>query len=401
MGLLKRRNAKGKLIYWIDFHHDGRRYRRTAGGSRKEAQLALDQVKGEIASGTFDPNEHSKKSVEEGRFDRCLADYLKRQIDDRGKRSRSYDFLRKGWLPAFAKRSLRTITSDEIESRLDRWTATRGWTPATRNNHLGQLSGFFTYAVGKRWVDVHPIGQGRVAKLSIDNGCTRWLRMHEIDALCEHSPDWLQRILRFAVASGMRRGEITDLRRSNYSTNDDGQPVVIVEHTKNSTAHSWPLVGEAARLVAEMAEACPFPGSFLFPGPAGRGAIMGIRTHLPIAVRAAGMEWGRYVQKYDAKRKTWKTVRDAKGRRIPNPKGVTFHTLRHSMASLLLNAGVPGEVVQKAGNWKDPKMVARYAHLSDATLREAAGVLSSIVLGDGPKRSGSGTHTSPTKIDRL
>lgn len=47
--------------------------------------------------------------------------------------------------------------------------------------------------------------------------------------------------------------------------------------------------------------------------------------------------------------------------------------------------GQPGEVlpvvVQRMGNWKDRRMLARYAHLSDTTMRDAAEKPAAIVSG--------------------
>ena len=41
------------------------------------------------------------------------------------------------------------------------------------------------------------------------------------------------------------------------------------------------------------------------------------------------------------------------------------------MASNALNAGIPEHIVQKMGNWKDRRMLGRYAHLADGNLRQA------------------------------
>ncbi len=99
-----------------------------------------------------------------------------------------------------------------------------------------------------------------------------------------------------------------------------------------------------------------FPHSFLLPGPRAGRALMSIRRHFPAAVKAAGLKYGR-----------------------KHPDGITFHTYRHSMASLALNAGVPKSTVQRMGNWKSPAMVNRYAHLADETLRSAAKKLDALV----------------------
>ena len=51
------------------------------------------------------------------------------------------------------------------------------------------------------------------------------------------------------------------------------------------------------------------------------------------------------------------------------------------MASNALNAGIPEHIVQKMGNWKDRRMLARYAHLADENLRQAESKLTSILEG--------------------
>ncbi|MCP3995676.1 MAG: site-specific integrase [bacterium] len=84
---------------------------------------------------------------------------------------------------------------------------------------------------------------------------------------------------------------------------------------------------------------------------------------LPDVIRAAGLRYGRKF-----------------------PDGVTFHTFRHSMASLAINHGVPESTVQRMGNWKSRVMVQRYAHLADEELRKAAATLAELVDMRGAKR---------------
>jgi integrase len=51
--------------------------------------------------------------------------------------------------------------------------------------------------------------------------------------------------------------------------------------------------------------------------------------------------------------------------------GVTPHTLRHTFASRLAMEGVNDVTLQTLGRWKEPKMIRRYAHLSQEHLAEA------------------------------
>ena len=86
------------------------------------------------------------------------------------------------------------------------------------------------------------------------------------------------------------------------------------------------------------------------------------------------------------------SVESAYGRK--HADGITFHTFRHSMASLALNAGVPEIVVQQMGNWKTASMTRRYAHLADETMRDAAATLASIVSGGQRVAKGNGKKRS-------
>lgn len=53
-------------------------------------------------------------------------------------------------------------------------------------------------------------------------------------------------------------------------------------------------------------------------------------------------------------------------------KGLRLHDLRHSYASMLVNAGHSLYAVQQALGHSDPKVTMRYAHLSKASLQKAA-----------------------------
>jgi site-specific recombinase XerD len=51
--------------------------------------------------------------------------------------------------------------------------------------------------------------------------------------------------------------------------------------------------------------------------------------------------------------------------------GVSLHTLRHTFASRLVEAGVDLRTVQELGGWSDLSMVQRYAHVGPSQKTEA------------------------------
>ena len=349
-----------------------RKERRKAGFSCKQAALRWKAEKEEQLFG-LKPKENETIT-----FDVALARYLEYRTAQ-GRQLTSYYHLsvrskagtRPGfWAKAFGKKPLGSITSELVEAHLDAGTRARGWSPATRNRALAQLSGLFSYAYGRRWIENHPTERGRVARLSESNSRTRWLRIEEIDAIVVASPAWLQVIVRFAVASGMRLGEICSLNRASYKRGEGGKDYLMTEPTKNRERHVWPLEGWARDYVQERVQDTKFPGEYLFPAPRGGNAYTAVQRELPDIVRRAGLAYGR--DKED---------------------GVTFHTFRHSMASLALNNGIPESTVQRMGNWKTTAMVKRYAHLADESFREAAAKLASLVDQQGSKR--------PKRSDRV
>jgi integrase len=58
---------------------------------------------------------------------------------------------------------------------------------------------------------------------------------------------------------------------------------------------------------------------------------------------------------------------------------VRLHDLRHTFASLLINAGFSLFVVQKALGHHSPRMTMRYAHLADTELQSAARKIGQVV----------------------
>jgi len=269
------------------------------------------------------------------------------------------------WAVAFGKEPLESITSEQIEAHLEEAVRDRGWSPATRNRALAQLSGLLSYAYGRRWIDSHPTERGRVPRLPEKNASTRWLRMEEVAAIVAASPPWLALIIKFAVSSGMRLGEITSLTCASYREGEEGRDYLVTEPTKNRERHVWPLEGWPREYVLQRLRNAKFPGDYLFPAPRGGNAYAAVQRELPAAVEEAGLVYGRKKQ-----------------------NGVTFHTCRHSFASLALNNGIPESVVQRMGNWRTASMVMRYAHLADESFREAAAKLANLV----ERRQGNGSR---------
>jgi integrase len=161
---------------------------------------------------------------------------------------------------------------------------------------------------------------------------------------------------------GMRLGEICELTRASVERDDQGQAFLTVRKTKNGRPMFWPLEGAALALVKKQLKGAPFPASHLFPGPKSGNARSSIRRRFKDAVLAAAT-------KHPKMRLVWGESRS----------GITFHTLRHTMASLGINDGLTVNELADLGNWKDTRMLRRYARFSNARLRKAASRVANIV----------------------
>ena len=358
MALYKR----GK-VWWMSFTFGDRQVRESTGQTNRDsAEEVWARVKVNLISGTYLPEEHRPTEPGCPVFEVAVASYIE-QRKGQGKRADSYGTLvgyKKNagiWTGTFRGRRLDSITSEEIEVLLRTWQQERRWSNATRNNHLAQLAGLFSYAYARRWIQSHPTENGRVPELPVDNERNRWLRRHEVDEIKKHVPGWLRDIIEFAVITGFRLERICELRKADYEADEAGHAYVVIERDKNGERVHKMIEGGLRILVEKKVEAAQFPASHLFPGPGGASARTAIKRHLRTAVEKAGIKWGR--------------AKD----------GVTFHTFRHTMASNALNAGIPVHLVQKLGNWKDPRMLGRYAHLADETLRDAESKITKLFAG--------------------
>lgn len=331
----------------------------------------------ELALRFRDRIERQLLGLEPTESDILFEDAVARFIEDKlkaGRCIRSYHHLvisnRKGlqpgfWTKVFGKRRIADLTTEYVDSVLRETSNRRRWANSTQNRALCQISALFSYARRRRWIRHHPVEHGQVEKLPELNARERWLRVDELESILEASPGWLADTIRFAASTGMRLGEVCGLRRGNYQVDQRGQPYLLTDRTKNGERLAWPLEGWPRKCVEARLRATSFPGDRIFPGPRGGDAYTSIHRIFPKVVEAAGLRYG-----------------------VKHKDGVTFHTLRHTMASLALNHGVPESTVQRMGNWKTRTMVQRYAHLADEGLRAAAATVATVIDLGSARRDG-------------
>jgi integrase len=180
----------------------------------------------------------------------------------------------------------------------------------------------------------------------IDNQRQRYLTVEEEEKLLSAVKARSEQAYQMAIVSldsGLRFGEVAAL---TWGCVDIVGGSLRVLDTKGKQDRQVPMT---ARLLAMFGAMTPRgSGALVFPDAEGRiqkEASSAFRT----AIDVAGLNEG-----------------------VTNPKlRASFHTLRHTYASRLVQAGVDLFKVQQLLGHSTPTMTARYAHLSDGDLRQA------------------------------
>jgi site-specific recombinase XerD len=171
------------------------------------------------------------------------------------------------------------------------------------------------------------------------------LSREEVARLFACVPQPIERLmLQTAYACGLRASELLSLKVADV---DSSCMLLWVRQGKGSKDRSVPL---SAALLERLREHWRRwrPTTWLFPGrsPSGRRSLGALQRVCRRAVLAAGID-----------------------------KKASLHTLRHSYATHLLEAGVDLLTLQRLLGHRDLQTTARYIHLSGAHLAKTPGLL--------------------------
>lgn len=176
----------------------------------------------------------------------------------------------------------------------------------------------------------------RIRMLKEPRRRVRFLRREEADRLIEAMPAHMKPIVRFALATRCRAGEILGLE---WSRVDLTRRVAWLDHgtTKSGEGRGIPLNADAVAALEAVHGQHP-RWCFAFRG----GRIRWIGSAWDRAKRRAGIEDFR------------------------------FHDLRHTWASWHVQSGTSLPELMELGGWKSYEMVLRYAHLAPEKLSSVA-----------------------------
>lgn len=340
----------------MSFTHQGKQYRRsTETEDKKLAARIFDKIKGEIAEGKWFEKQPGDGCTFKDLMDKYMVEY---SAVNKAASSHTRDkSLSSHLLDIFGEKYLTEITPAMI-SEYKVMRRDEGASPRTINYEITLMSHAFNIAI-REWDLARENPAKKVRKERVSNNIERWLSVEEEERLLKVSPKWLADIIIFAINTGLRQGEILNLK---WSQIDMDRRTLTIYEQKNRSVDTLPLnktvmdlLNEKMALKKDLAEHV-FCNKSLKP-VLFRNLIRAYKN----AIKRAGID------------------------------DLRFHDLRHTFATRLVQNGVGIYEVQKLGRWKSITMVQRYAHHYPESLRAAIEVM------DTDGRSSSTILAQPTK----
>lgn len=318
--------------YWIDFQHQGKRFREPAGHSYELARRLLTQRRNEVEGGNL--LRRAKRVTL-----RSWSDEYQKWAKDH-KRSWKRDELSvTHLLRHLGNRHLDDITAAAIEdyqrARRDETTRfNKVPTPATINREVACLKKMLSLAVRDRVLATHP-ARG-VTMLEENNARERIISTEELDRILQKAPRWLEPIIVVGFWTGMRRSEIALLTWDRVDLRE-GFVRLRPEDTKTREGRSVPVAEPALEALRRQ------------PRPLkGEGRVFDVH---PDAVSKAFA----------------KACKDA------GISGATFHDLRHTAVTRWADEGFDEALIMKATGHRTAAVFRRYRTVTESRLRALAG----------------------------
>ncbi len=314
--------------WWVDFSYNGRRYRKAAGRTKREALLKLGKIVERLkeeANGT--------PVIAPRSFSQYAEEYLEYSKAEKAPSTYKRELCKMGFLcRIFGDRRLRDIRTVDIEHYKQARISKAA--PATVNREIALIKHMFTKAVDWNYADHNPAQ--RVKLFKEPSGRIRYLSLEERRLLLDECEGILKAVVMTALETGMRKGELQTLPWRNV---DFERRTIKVEHTKNNEARILPMSNTLKPALETL---------YLQ------------RTGALVFSKDDGKPYGNWRKAFE------------KAAKRAGIADFRFHDLRHTFASYMIMYGkVDIHTLQILMGHKTIQMTMRYSHLSQAHLLEA------------------------------
>lgn len=313
--------------YWCEWQIGGKRIREATGTpDRQAAQEYHDRRRAELW------RETKLGDIRIATWDEAALQW----VDEHAVHKASFetDRVRLIWLTEqLTGKPITEITTDELLAIRKELLATRA--PATANRFLAIVSAVLNYAHAKSQLAAVP----KIPYLPEPKDRFRWITRDQARALIAELPDHLAAMTRFALATGLRRANVTGITWHNIDR-DRKVAWIWPDEAKAGKPIPVPLNADALAVLKERWEKTDKHGK-----PCRDARYVFTFRKQPVMRTTT---------------KAWEAALDRAG----IDAGFTFHDLRHTWASWHVMGGTPLEVLRQLGGWADMTMVLRYAHLA-------------------------------------
>ena len=331
--------------FFIRYKRNGKSIEEKAGRSNQgwNAEKA-DQMRTERKSGiyTADGEMQSKvlyKDQQHWTFSKIFAEYLRIRRELKGRENDVYRF--KNYLEMeFADKTPEDVTLGDVE-RIRQNLQNKRLKPATVRHALELLRRLANFAAKKK---LCPGLSFKIEMPRVENHKTESLTQDQLqkllDVLDEEQDVQVSNLVRLALFTGMRRGELFSL---SWSDIDFHNKTITIRSGNNGQHSTIPLNELAENVLIEQAQA-EAGSKFVFPGRGGKKRTECKRPLLRIKLKAGLPDDFRILQ-----------------------------GLRHVYASMLASSGnVELETLQALLTQKSSLMTQRYAHLLDEAQKNSS-----------------------------
>ena len=332
--------------------------------SRKDvARKRLHDMERRHEKGTFDPWNPDEADADRLTLEEAAEQFMQSRQHLRPKTIEAYSTATSGLLDTTPP----GLLAGDVKPRHVRpYVKDEDMANATQRHRQGTLKTFFKWCMEEGMIDENPCEKIHVPKKSkkvpsylTPKQLKRLLRAIEADVEMKEAEEgrirdgqvtWLKDVILLAVNTGLRRGELCSLRWANVNLDTGFITVRSGEdfQTKSGDERAIPLSEEASGILRRLhtqreAETEGHSG--------------------PTGYVLRGYHGGQLNAEY-ASKQFKKYVRLAK-----LPESISFHNLRHTCASWMVQSGVSLPIVQAVLGHSDVKVTQKYAHLAPDVMK--------------------------------
>lgn len=237
MALFKRGNT-----WWISLYHNGKRYRiSTRTSDRKRAEEIHAKVLLRLSNPQPESEPKLQTTTEPAESSMTYAEFYEKHYLPWCYKRQAYYEVKKYYLKVlpewFHKLPISNVGLKEIEY-LQNFFLERNYSIATCNRYISILKASFSKAYDWNMITEQRLKEIRKVKpLQGETKRLRYLSKEEIDRLLSHCDSHLYPIVFTALNTGMRKGEILNLK---WSQIDLKNGLILLDKTKNGEPEKYP-----------------------------------------------------------------------------------------------------------------------------------------------------------------